>query len=503
MCALDVERDRDPRPSGHERGLHPKRRGLVAVAACVPVPLVLATVAGCVASGGPLVATAVGAVTLIFSVAVAQPATMALLAPALFMYRDLLPQGDRLLEGSPFSLNLHGMIQIAAVSFGVFLLLFCGKYFTGGRRPPLTWWIALAGFSALGMFLSGLRPEGVRLFIHLWGAIFVSATVWLARTETRRLLEFLLVLSAPALLFGLWQLSGLGLAVLLGGFRPEEVVASVFNHRAPWGMLLVFVFLVGVGTLLGGQRRFLRHWAIVPTAVAFMLLLLNNTRVVWVAAVAGVSALLIAGRRFLLVAVAVPLLIAALALLPNVRSRVGLDSIPSYSSLGAWFARAPEMMTVRDRLRNWEELLATHETTMERVIGKGLGFSREFFAADPFRPATAHNEYLTVLVDTGFVGLLLLVGAFLDAARRLLKRSLAEARSEMGIPVSAIGVGLVTAYASFCLTDNIMHYSHLSFIYWWAIFACMRLTSPAKRRQGPRGRGRQAEKLRRVIEASL
>ena len=148
-----------------------------------------------------------------------------------------------------------------------------------------------------------------------------------------------------------------------------------------------------------------------------------------------------------------PCAIAAVVVLvffatPLGAKRIAGETATSLSAAG----RGETTSTLDTRLYRWKTLLPEWERSP--VVGQGLGVTTttENTAADPLNSLLPHNEYLRYLVETGVVGL-----AILLAGLALLLRSLIRKRRIPGSPAAGTlnAPTLALAIIAGCLVNSL------------------------------------------------
>ena len=247
-----------------------------------------------------------------------------------------------------------------------------------------------------------------------------------------------------------------------------DAIRGPFTHPNYFAFYLVVVVTIGTIAVLEARSRMARLLTAVPLGLAAACLVLTYTRAAWIG-LAVVLLLLAVLRDRRILAVAGVLLIVAGMAFPTARE----DVENRFGSLGSTSENGSETDESWSwRTGQWERMLPHG---MEHpVTGEGLGsYSRitiEEFGTrdseystllnpeDPInspRGFSAHNDYVKMFVETGFVGLLLwvvvLAGMIVSmlAARRVPEvRGWAEG-----------GLALAIALAVMSASDNIQGYT--------------------------------------------
>jgi O-antigen ligase len=239
--------------------------------------------------------------------------------------------------------------------------------------------------------------------------------------------KVLLVLIAGAALQGVLALLELATHKNIWGFTAWQESAggaravSTLANPGILGMFLGVGIVLALAVLTWGGPRSLRRLSMLTLIVGVPGLLATLTRgPILATAVAAVLVLVLGRRRLLGVAVIASTVIVILALWPSIRATT------VYQERGAERAN----VRVRAGLQDWSLQLAAQKP----IFGWGYGsFDRvkntsELTAAGGISikyllDSTSHNSYLTMLVETGVIGLLLYALPFLILAGRAMARA--------------------------------------------------------------------------------
>lgn len=336
-----------------------------------------------------------------------------------------------------------------------------------------------AAFFGLSLVLSAAAAADVTavfkeasmtlLLVALYG---VSARSLRGEPAVRTILWGLVVAGAlvSALAVRSFILQGFVWRVPLDG-STEVRVGAVLGHPNQLAGFLTLVIPVGVALALEGpaQRRLAAAGLSMLNGVALTLTL---SRTGWLAGAAGLATLAFLIRRRSLLVGLVGLGIAAVLLVPG-----GIVSLVTERAAGAGDLRQAEVLS---RMDYWRASLRIVETSP--VVGVGLAnFSQAYEALNlqgkwyipgPIRmpPPHAHNLFLTMLAETGAVGvatgLTLLVALIREAQRALRAR---------GTPAYVLSAGIVAALVAFAVdnTADVTFFQNVSHTVFWVELACL------------------------------
>lgn len=242
-------------------------------------------------------------------------------------------------------------------------------------------------------------------------------------------------------------------------------VTGTFLHPNPFALYLAIVLPV-IAALLATQRR-ARRW-LWPLAIACLAaLVMTFTRTAWIGLF---MAILIAGwLHYRAKAFLIPVVVVALLLLvPGVAER--------FSDLSGEGETAVEQENSLEwRLSYWGEALKGLRRSP--VWGEGL----DAISATSREGKQAHNDYVRVLVETGVVGLGLLVWAYARLARRALAATGATAPPFRHAARLAFA-GTMVSYLVMSATSNLLSQPAVQW-YFWA-FAAIALSGEGLTKDG-------------------
>jgi O-antigen ligase len=149
--------------------------------------------------------------------------------------------------------------------------------------------------------------------------------------------------------------------------------------------------------------------------------------------------------------------VAGLIVIVFLATPVGAERIANESSTKITTARAgtANNTSLAWRLHKWETLIPDWERSP--LLGQGLGttVSEEAKAENDTAGKVPHNEYVRYLVETGVIGLTIVLWAVV-----LLIRALARKRGAFGTPdVGVLGIAIVAGCLVNALADNTLLYT--------------------------------------------
>jgi len=377
-------------------------------------------------------------------------AIFVLIFPLIFILKDfrfgvaavilVLPLANITLLGHIPGLNPANVL--IAVTFGAFWLSHMMYHDPLVRLPRIIWWryilpIGLATMVGL-THLRELTPLmifrvgeefktpvnyvlqfGLKPLLFVLAAWLIGNAVRSSKHPERYLLAFttsLLLLAAVLLGYILW--SGLGLSVI-GGARARLFLSPLGLHANEFGAMFATgfaVLLFMLPALKGFATRVLMLGAI---GVVLVALLLTFSRGGYVAALAATLYFMVAQRRArLALASAVAVVVLALAAPQAVQDRfmTGLGG-GSEGSHELMSGHASDDELTAGRMWLWRQTFPAFYKNP--VTGSGLGSQAwsDAVKTGVVRTAANHNLYLSILYDTGLVGMVVVLTFFVSVYR--------------------------------------------------------------------------------------
>ena len=350
------------------------------------------------------------------------------------------------------SLNLSGAIAVLFIVVAAGLL---ARHRRGARVFCLAS-IWLAVFTAVALQSHGASGDTIREGVRELSILALAAIVLNSRRPLKvgtvtRLVQFVGLLPA---LIALAQLATHTGADVEGQIRAD----GTFAH--PNGAAMFFAILASVSLwryMEAGRRR--------SDAVFLALYALATVATYSLTGLAALLAMLIAlgtlrpgsARLKLGAYAAVVLIIVAFIATPLGAERIAQESS---TRLGSAQTRGTANTSLAWRLYKWGTLIPEWERSP--VVGQGLGatVTAEGNSEDVTAGKVPHNEYLRYLVETGIVGLAIIVAALVALVRALARR-----RRLPGLPDGgALGIALVIGCLVNAAADNTILYSNTGYL---------------------------------------
>ena len=356
-------------------------------------------------------------------------------------------------------LDMNG-IRLIFVSAGLGLVVLTDRRYWGRlASPPVRWYVLFLVFAATTLPGSEDPLEGLRLLLKLaWPLLTFLIVAAPGRTHEQidRMVDWLLIGATALIVIN-------PLFILLGGVFVEDSgeirLMGAGTHQNPFSFAMLVAVLVSLSRFASrGQMRYL-----VVASGATVWIALTLTRITFLAGAVslGVVALYSALVRKNYRAAAIgagAVLILTLALAPVILERTfGVaPSLPELLELALDPIRLYETVNWSGRELFWAVLVLAWMASP--WLGLGLGSStavlRSVFPED--MGLVAHNEYIRLGTDTGFLGIALFAVAMFAWFRvAVTAGSKADARvQEVTLPALAI----LVAWGVISLTDNAFDY---------------------------------------------
>jgi len=381
---------------------------------------------------------------------------------------DLASETSLIQIGS-FSLNISSLFGLLVIAWSVVMIV--------RLRPPV-WRQATTVLMLLMLLLSAIsvlvsidQTVSLRELIRLTSIVgLFLAAVGLAQKQPLQRWVVLAVgasIVIPGLIAFAQLLTNTGLT--FGGIRNR--VYGTFGHPNVLGFYLVSVMAVVVGWFPPSRRWREHPWLPISLLGLVVLLAATYTRGAWLGlAATGLTYGWLRFRRQTVI-----LTVGLLALL-------GLFPLLNRLSVDQWnydLGRVPIIARITDsqaesssvdwRIEVWTEM---RRAVSERpFLGHGLGtfpVLRERQTRDPFQDPNAHNDYLRLGVELGFIGL----GIYVITLLALLWASIKAyrvAQTPTSQSLTAALIGLVVAIMIMSFFDNILQATALMWTVWTVV----------------------------------
>jgi O-antigen ligase len=311
------------------------------------------------------------------------------------------------------SLNLSGAIA------GLLILAAAGLLLRRRRGPRATilavLWLCL--WTAIAVDTSGASTETLREGVREMSVVALAVIVYNARGAVNvsiatRLVQ--LVGLVPALL-ALYQLATHTGRDVAGEFRSY----GTFAHPDSAAMFFAIAAVTSLWRYLDDGRRRFDALLIIIFAVALLTTLSLDGLITLIAMLIVYGVLRPGPLRDKLM----PCAIAGLIALTFFATPLGARRIKNESSTSLRTAERGEAnSSLAWRFNKWKILLPEWERTP--VVGRGLGttVTGRRIPGNQFAGEASHNEYVRYLVETGIVGLVILLWALAILIRRLVSK---------------------------------------------------------------------------------
>lgn len=368
------------------------------------------------------------------------------------------------------SLDLSGAIALG-------LILAAGALLHRRRRgviPTLLALLFLATWTLIAFASRGLGAETAREGVREASVVAVAVLAYnalgaLGPARAARIVQLVGALPAAIALRQLVTHSGVVIA---------EQTRSNGTFFHPDGAAMYFAIAAAASLWLfldGGRHRWDAALAAVFTAATISTFSLSGL-IALMAMVALLGALRRGGARERISCLALaPLIAAAFMLTPLGATRVDNESATNVAAS----QRGDTDTSLAWRLYRWRTLIPAWEE--DPLVGHGLGttVTAEATAASPVSGQVPHNEYIRYLVETGLIGLAVLLCGLAALVRRLLALRAGERGNAAALALTILAGCLVNA-----MTDNTFLYTTTGYAAALIVFAA--LAGQAGRQRSPR-----------------
>ena len=356
-------------------------------------------------------------------------------------------------------LDMNG-IRLIFVSAGLGLVVITDRRYWGRlASPPVRWYLVFLALAASTLPGSEDALEGLRLLLKLaWPLLtfLIVAAPDRSHRQIDRMVDWLLIGAAVLIVIN-------PLFILLGGVFVEDTgevrLMGAGTHQNPFSFAMLVAVIVSLVRFASrGQMRYL-----VVAAGATTWIALTLTRITFLAGAVslGVVALYsaVVRRNYWAAAVgAGAVLVLTAALAPVLLERT-FGVAPSFAELLELFRdpiRLYETINWSGRELFWAVLVVAWMASP--WLGLGLGSStsvlRSVFPED--MGLVAHNEYIRLGTDTGFLGIILFAVAMLAWLRVAVAAGLKSDPRVQEVTLPALAI--LMAWGVISLTDNAFDY---------------------------------------------
>jgi O-antigen ligase len=365
-----------------------------------------------------------------------------------------------LFPSSWYSFNAAGVLNILAVGSGLLVILNrLRKMQIPIPSLPLGLFTSFLLVAAIGIPGSIDIGASIKEWSRLGGTLGIALLVIESvknEKAIKSLLRVITIAAIPPLVLGYYQAatgSGYyfeGAEGTLFAFRPQ----GTFGHPAILATFLIFIICLSLASIIFGYRLWPRLILFSLAGASMGLLLLTYARTEWLGALAAFCVIgLLRYRRILLIGL-VTILILVLVV-PSIQERISGEKSSE---------------SVDWRFEVWgASLNILREPTL---IGSGLDTSPILINKQlPLVFSPPHNDYLKVAIETGLIGLLILI--LLDIS--LVVCGWKAYRLEGSTVRQVLGLTLLsTTFAGIVISFSDNYLSYVSYQwYYWAIVALL------------------------------
>jgi O-antigen ligase len=306
-------------------------------------------------------------------------------------------------------------------------------------------------------FTSAARPALV--ILSYWAMFVLPLFMFRSPADLRRFVLLIFASSVVPTAYAAWNI------LTAGSYTDDFRLASTFAHPNIFAFYLVLLLGLALFVMASPPGRWPRHerWLIaLYMPVLILLLAFTKTRGAWAAgSLMFLFYALWLDRRLLVVFVALPLLLVTpTPISDRLSDLTNGETIESFKQLNA---------NTQLNSAAWREALwrsAVPSIVEQPVLGHGLGSFRksttEFFPLAGPDGTDAHNLYLQIVFEMGFVGLAAYLW-LLGSLTRWIQEGLRYDPNAIAVALSILAVYVLESF-----TDNMLDYLAFN---WYFMFA--------------------------------
>ncbi|HXA53288.1 MAG TPA: O-antigen ligase family protein [Solirubrobacteraceae bacterium] len=369
---------------------------------------------------------------------------LVLLLGALLLVRILTDDRSAADSRHSGSLNLSSLIAIAFILLAGYLLLQQRR----GMLPAALAMLWLCVWMGVAVHTSGASTEALREGVREVSVVALAVIVYNARGTitvpiAARLVQLVGCIPAVLALYQLATHTGMDIA---GNIRAH----GTFAHPNSAAMFFAIAATASLWMYLDAGRRVLDA---ILTAL-FCAALIATFSIDGLATASAMLLVLGALRPGPLAAKLVPCAVAAALVLVFFATPLGSKRVAGETATSLSAAERGETTSTLDtRLYRWKTLLPEWERSP--VVGQGLGVTTTAVGtrSNPLNGLLPHNEYIRYLVETGIIGVVILLAALVILIRQLL-RLRGDPRDSERVNGAALALAVVAGCLVNSLADN-------------------------------------------------
>ncbi|MDD3284992.1 MAG: O-antigen ligase family protein [Patescibacteria group bacterium] len=364
------------------------------------------------------------------------------------------------------TLNFSSILGIIIIFWSIFIIL---KERIIIKKIPLFYpWVLFLIFSAISFVYSVDIFSSIKMFSRILSffLIYIISYFYFVKYKDKKdyFLKALFVSYLLPCAFGVYQLlTGTGSFGQEGFIR----VNGTYYHPNSFAFNLLFVFVVF--SIIYFNSKFTektlkyKNWLKIYLIMISVLLVATLTRSAWIGFVLFIGSLiLIYGRKsiakFALLIIGVLFMFyVSMNYTPLKYYNFNEISVVRRVTTSAYLLSSWEW-----RNKVWTEM--TSYVYQSPIIGFGLdtfGFLREKQINDVYESTYAHNDYLKILIELGFVGIFLYLNLIFHTLKNIFKKFLEHKDNKYLI--SFIGILIIFLISS---VDNILTATSLQWVMW-------------------------------------
>jgi O-antigen ligase len=370
------------------------------------------------------------------------------------------PLCDRIFDSGRFDEAVHGISSGALINIVVICVMLCNLVRIWRCVPfkLMTMWLPFLLMAFVAVTYSPVQFDGFRKFltyVTFSGVFMFSFIVVKSERDVLFFLKLVIFSSVLPALYGLFQtVSGIDWFL-------DSRVQSTFSHPNIFAFYILAIIATIFFLLATDRGRMSEHLRVILNVYLVplvALLIMTKTRSAWVGCfILFLVYGLVYDKRALLLVLAAPVLALAI---PAVSDRLmDLASGNDYNGV---------VGGVNVNSYTWRQILWGNSFTyiwQQPILGYGLDsfhfYSPLFFPLEP-RGTFAHNVYVQLLFETGFVGLFSFFWIFWQNFAWLFRYWRFDRRG------STMAAGIMGTYLIVCFSDNVLEYLSFNWCFWFS-----------------------------------
>jgi O-antigen ligase len=358
------------------------------------------------------------------------------------------------------TLNFSSLLGVLVIFFGIITII--RKRIDWKKIPLIIPWLLFIAFSAISIIYSVDQASSIKTLMRLISTFFIFIIAFIYFQENKGKKD--LFIKALFISYLLPCILGIYQVITQKGFHGAEGffrINGTYFHPNSFAFNLFFIFFIFTGLYFNSKKHSKKTFLYLMILMA--LILFTLTRSAWIGLILFIAIILIIYERKRLIKYSILgiSLIFIFLILNNYTALKYFDW--NTVSLVRRVTTSSNLLSSWEwRIKTWTEM--TEYVYQAPVIGFGLDtyrFLRNKQVSDVTESLYAHNDYLKIVIELGFLGLLLYLNLIYQTLKNILRKFIKSKDKRYLITF----IGIIIIYL-ISLVDNIMLSTGLQWVLW-------------------------------------